>query len=67
MPLTVSTGGGVAMALFGEDFRRARQGWLYDAHNAQPFWFVALAFALLFLVLLLRPQGLLGRAQIQKV
>ena len=27
----------------------------------------AVAFALLFIVLLIRPQGLLGRAQIQKV
>ena len=38
------------MALFGEDFRRARHGWLYNAHNAQPLWFVVLAFALLFVL-----------------
>lgn len=34
--------------MIGEDFRRARQGWLYTARNPQPLWFAVLAFALLF-------------------
>jgi uncharacterized protein len=38
------------MALFGEDMKRARHAWLYDAHNAQPLWFVLFAFVLLFVL-----------------
>lgn len=45
------------MALIGEDFRRARHGWLYDAHNPQPLWFAILGFAML-LVLNMFLQGL---------
>ena len=38
------------MALFGEDFRKARHNWLYQARNSQPLWFALLAFALLFAI-----------------
>ena len=38
------------MALFGEDFRKARHNWLYQARNSQPLWFALLAFALLFVI-----------------
>ncbi len=38
------------MALFGEDFRKARHSWLYDARNPQPLWLALFAFVLVILL-----------------
>lgn len=38
------------MALFGQDFRRARHNWLYSAVNAQPLWFALIAMVLAFVI-----------------
>jgi membrane protease YdiL (CAAX protease family) len=38
------------MALFGDDFRAARHGWLYHASNRQPLWFALLAMVLAFVL-----------------